>query len=243
MRTHLSNNFITIAHTVGKIKWLKRLLSPINNWYVRRIRENRNKLFCENGISIFKELDELLIKHHIRYSVTYGTLLGAVREGGPISHDYDFDICLWQYDDSMREILESNGFILTRRFLVDEGRSGREETYSKNGIDIDFFYIYSDDNYPSYSCCFKPIDGCITFNQSMKEFGYICVRRLQIPISEKLVRLPFGEIEVNAMRNYIEFLETCYGKDYMIPDSNYQPIDGDNVRFLWEDKKGIACKL
>ncbi len=244
MRTHV-NPFIRVwGRKIGKIKWLKKILQPIKDWYFAKIDANRNQMFLVNGIQVFKELDFLLRKFNIDYSVTYGSLLGTIREKGPIPHDLDFDICLWasDYNQTMQTMLESNGFKLLRRLLVDDGKSGREETYSKNGVDIDFFYIYEDSNYPSYSCCFEPVDECATFEDSIKKFGYIYVRRLQIPISKTLIRLPFGDIEVNVMDNYDEFLRVCYGPSYMIPDPNYKPIDGDNVRFRWTIKKGVIGK-
>ncbi len=244
MRTHVSPFIRVWGRRVAKVKWLKIVLQPFKDWYFNKIDANRNKVFLEKGILVLEELDSLLRANHINYSVTYGTLLGAVREKGPIAHDMDFDICLWasEYDEAMQKILESKGFKLERRLLVDDGKTGREETYSKDGVDIDFFYVYSDSDYPSYSCCFEPIEECATFEDSMRKFGYFYVRRLQIPISKTLIRLPFGRIEVNVMNNYEEFLRVCYGDGYMIPDPSYRPIDGDDVRFRWASKRGVIIE-
>ncbi len=242
MRTHVDPKFMMVAHKVGKIKWLKSVLKPFKKIYINRIVKNRNRLFLKNGIAVFKELDELLRKYNINYSVTYGTLLGAIREKSPIRHDCDFDICIWAADfsNNIQTLLELNGFKLFRRILVEDGKLGREETYSKKGVDVDFFYVYSDESYPSYSCCFTGVEGSLNFEDSMKKHGFLLVRRLQIPISKKLIRIPFADIEVNAMSNYLEFLEVCYGKNFMTPDSTYQPIDGDSIRFIWNDKRGVV---
>lgn len=49
-------------------------------------------------IEILKYIDEFCIKNKLRYSIAYGTLLGAVRHGGFIPWDDDLDICMPRTD-------------------------------------------------------------------------------------------------------------------------------------------------
>ncbi len=247
MRTTISPNLLLFLYRIAQIKWLRPILHPaikLFNRYTEKLKSNRNLIFVKNGIPVLKELDEILTQNQIRYSITYGSLLGAIRDGAPIKHDLDFDICMWanEYSADLQHMLQNHAFKLKRRILVDNGASGREETYHKNGVDIDFFYIYSDADSSTYSCCFKAFPDCVTFENSMKTYGYLQVRRLQIPVSSTTIRVPFANIEVSAMDNYEEFLKICYGPDYMTPDPNYRPMDGDNIRFLWTEKKGILYK-
>lgn len=189
-------HILDIVHGVARLKLVKLLLKPLKRYISHKYAIKKNALFIANGERVFKELDKLLVENDIRYSVTYGTLLGAVREHGPIPHDMDYDICIWadDYSPKIQTLLSNNGFLLRRRFLVDDGKSGREETYEKDGVSIDFFYIFGDENYPTYSCCFKRLDSCGTITESVRKFGYVVVRRLQIPVSKSVVRMHFGSI-------------------------------------------------
>ncbi|MDD6988281.1 phosphorylcholine transferase LicD [Ruminococcus sp.] len=49
-------------------------------------------------VEILKYIDEFCIKNELRYSIAYGTILGAVRHGGFIPWDDDLDICMPRED-------------------------------------------------------------------------------------------------------------------------------------------------
>lgn len=239
MKTRIDDKYMILMHRVGKIKLLKKLLRIPRDWMLRKVANNRISYFKKNGLKVFKTFIETLDENKIPYSVFYGTLLGAVRDKGPISHDYDFDICIWaeDYSPKLKRCLELNGFKRTRQMLVDDGKSGREETYQRDGVDIDIFYIFKDQEYPSYTCEFFVKEGSCSFTDSMRNGGLV-VRRYQIPISRSLISLNFDDFKVKAISNYHEFLKICYGDDYMIPNPNFEPYDIENIRFIWENKRG-----
>lgn len=59
---------------------------------------------------LLRVLDEALTEAGIPYAVAEGTLLGAVRHGGPIPHDDDVDVVVAEGDmDRMRQALEGVG--------------------------------------------------------------------------------------------------------------------------------------
>lgn len=45
-------------------------------------------------MDMLAEMDKFCKKHHLRYSLAYGTLLGAVREKGFIPWDDDMDVMM-----------------------------------------------------------------------------------------------------------------------------------------------------
>ncbi len=242
MRTKVDHRLAEFSKKLGRIKWIKTLLNPFYNFYLSRIEANRRKLFLNNGVEVLKEFDRLLVDNGIGYSVFFGTLLGAVREKGFIRHDLDIDTCVWADGldmEAFHRLLEANGFVWQRAFLIDGGRLGKEETFSKNGVDIDIFFICSDAVCSSYVCCFKRVEGCTTLEESMEKYGYVVTRRLDMPVSGEVVRMPFESIEVNAISNSSEFLSICYGKDYMTPNSGYVPVYEKKVRYDWDAVRAV----
>lgn len=241
MITRRSELIIRIASKLSKIPGAKIILKPVNLLYLKFLNYNRNRAFKLKGLSVLKEFDELMLKNGIHYAVFAGTLLGAIREGGLLKHDLDLDTMMFNedYSSKTRELLEQAGFKLLHQFEVENGRIGREETYIKNDVSIDIYFIYKDDEFPTYQCDFWAERGALSMYDSMKKFGYVNVRRLEFPVSHKVKRVPFENIEVNIPYNAEEWLTYRYGKDYMIPDTHFRD-KGDNPNiFFWKDKKGI----
>lgn len=227
MRTHISNRLRIIAHFVGKCKIIKRILWPAYKRYLNAINQNRLHCMRYNGERILGEFDKALTSNGIPYYVMFGTLLGAIREKGFIKHDFDIDTCIWEkdYNGKIRSVLESNGFKRVRHFLVENGTLGREETYTKEGVDIDIFYIFNDVNNGPYTCDFTSYTPDIDLHQSMNLYGKVASRRLYLPFTYTFERAPFENIEVNIPNNSHNLLETRYGTNYMIPDPSFRFTD------------------
>lgn len=241
MRTKVSPKLMEIAHQVARIPGMKPLLKPMYYLYKDRIKKNRNQIFQKKALEIFREFDKILVKNAVHYSAFAGTLLGAVREKGFIKHDCDIDICIWyrDYSPKIQQILENGGFKLTRRFEVASGSKASEETYHKDGIDVDIFYIYSDENYPSYQCDFGCVDGTASHQESMEKYGHVKVRRIEFPISYEVIRAPFENIEINIISNADEWLKARYGSDYMIPNPKFHDMGNNPKMFDWKEAKAI----
>lgn len=241
MRTRVSPKFRELAVKVGGLPFMKKILRPAYTWYINRVNMNRNRLFCEHGLEVLKEFDELMVSNNIIYSVFAGTLLGAVREKGFLKHDLDVDTVMFNKDYSLntQRVLEDAGFDLIHCYLIDDGLKGREETYEKNGVSIDIFYVFEDKDFPTYQCDFHGEEGSSSHEDSMKKFGYVCSRRIEFPVSHNVIRIPFETIEVNAIENADEWLRCRYGDSYMTPDPSFRD-KGDNPHiFEWKEVKAI----
>ena len=68
----------------------------------------------------------------------------------------------------------------------------------------------------------------------MKKHGGLIPKRIEIPVTDKIIRSKFESIEVNVPENYNGILEVFYGKNYMTPDPNYVPPT--EHRYIWTEK-------
>ena len=102
----------------------------------------------------------ILEKHNIPYSIAYGTLLGAVRHGGFIPWDDDFDI--WLFDDTYDEAIEYLRAELPEDMFLEDEKSEpmyfhgwahikdlrsetvrqkyvQDQAYKHNGLNVDLY--------------------------------------------------------------------------------------------------------
>lgn len=232
------------AWAASHLSFLKIFLSPLYQRYLSMLNRHRNSLFRQNGMKVLKQFDECLTRNGFQYTLAFGSMLGAVREHGFISHDLDMDVAMWieDYTPRLRKCLKEYGFKLFHELTVDEGKSGREETYELNGVTIDIFYIYpAMDQYP-YCCDFVGHEDVPAFSDSMKKYGYIIARRLQLPWKKELQRVPFGDAMLPIPVNAHEILSFRYGEDYMTPNPDWHYTDANKYTTVWEEKKGIMKK-
>ncbi len=225
------------ANKVAQITFIKKIFQPT---YQKFKNHRKAKVRCKMrqfGLEVLKDFDECLSSNNYEYSLAYGSMLGAVREKGFIKHDLDIDVYMWaeDYSENLEVLLKQNGFKLVHRFLVEDGTLGREETYCKNGVDIDIFYLYpAIDMYP-YACAFSPLAGTVTWKQSQEKYGRVEVTRWQAPVTREYVRMKFETLTLNVSNNWDEILKYTYGDDYLIPDVNNHGINSNSV--LWEGVK------
>ena len=184
-------NIITkIAIFLSQFKWAKKFLKPIyTKFYVEYLQKKVNKNFLNHGVEVLSKFDMLMKEYNINYSLTFGTLLGAIREKGFIKHDFDIDIAVWYDTDYqiIENILLQNGFKLQRRIVVDNGISGREETYIYQNISIDLFYFYPYNDKLMYCNVFLLFEGCKSWEESIRKYGGALPLKLILPL-EKTVK-------------------------------------------------------
>lgn len=243
MKITLSPAVIKLANMAAKIPGIKRILKPWYYKYKDRINRNRNMQFHKNGMKVLELFDKVMTENNIPYTVFAGTLLGTVREKGFISNDLDIDTAIFYCDrpDNISQLLASSGFKLLHKFTIGNGIRGMEETYVKDDVTLDIFYIYIDAHGGTYQCDFYPEKDAVTWEDSMKKYGYVKARRLEFPVSHAFVRLPFANISVSAISNYSQWLSCRYGTSYMIPDPNFHDV-GTNPYIIIEWSEAVYEK-
>ena len=97
--------------------------------------------FREKAHLDIRDIDEVLTANGIEYFLTAGTMLGAVRDGDFIEHDFDIDLCSMGFPEEIKRIMIQRDFKL-KGFVVmlDEGaNSGRLKLDRNVKTDIHFF--------------------------------------------------------------------------------------------------------
>lgn len=225
---------------------IRKALAPVIKYYreykLGQERKRMKVLFNSYGIEALKKFDECMTTNGYKYTLMVGTLLGAIREKGFIKHDLDIDTAMWisDFDPSLYDILEKAGFKRKFSYSVDDDRLGKEDSFIYKGINIDIFYFYpAIDKYP-YFCdfvTFPEYKGTGGYAGCADEFGGLLPRRLQMPYSNKTVRVPFeGTLMLPVPDNANELLEFRYGKDYMIPNPQWSMLDKNSYTTEWVGK-------
>lgn len=228
-----------IYSIVSRSDYLKSLFKKLYTGVVeKRENDSRNAIFKDNAIQVLKEFTDCLDSNRIEYTLAFGSLLGAVREKGFIQHDLDIDITIWYENNEsfIQECLKQAGFLMTHSFSVDKNASGREETYEKQGVSIDVFYIYNAINQYPYCCDFVKFPDTVDWTMSIYKHGGLLPRRIELPWTKERIRTEFESLSLYIPRNANELLEMRYGSDYLIPNPNWtNKLDHPHI-VTWTDK-------
>lgn len=156
-----------------------------------------NRDIAKENLFLFKEI---LDKSNVKFMLAYGTLLGAIREGNFIEHDFDTDfIVLEEHRASFLDLLfefSDNGFVVGR-YENDILSLIRKGEY----IDVYFFR--------KYLLIYRKIDIYCTYSRFL----------------EKTSTYNFlGEI-FSIPQDFEGYLEHYYGRNWRSPIPNLHGLD------------------
>lgn len=230
-------------------KILRKIFAPlyhkIHNDNSVEVESEMKEQLHKNGLEVLKTFDRIMTQHGFKYSLAFGTMLGAVREKGFIKHDADIDVFMWieDYTPLIKECLLQHGFTISHTFSVENGILGKEDTIEYEGVQIDIFYIYpplEGRTYP-YCCDFIVHRDCLSREHSVRKYGGLLPRRIEVPISHDVIRVPFETLTLPVLANAHEFLSFRYGSDYMTPNPNW--VNGSNEYIIpWVGKVAEYCE-
>lgn len=227
-----------LFHPFTSIPGVRKVFGPLYRTLIfNPVRKREIKKFQKNALNVLTEFDRICKECGINYCLFWGSLIGAVREHGFIPHDFDIDVAIWKYNYSLefKQALLKAGFIHKHRFLIDDGESGMEDTFEKEGVAIDIFYFYKDNNNRSYCTSFDYMDDCITWEECIKKFGNVKIYRFYFDLPSTFEYVSFDKIKLPIPHNYDSILRQYYGDSYMIPDPNWG--GGEPEENFWADKK------
>ena len=209
------------------------IFGPITRHRERVEKAQKAAYFHAHALEALKAFVDCMEAGGFKYTLAFGSILGAIREHGFIKHDIDIDTSMW-IDDFSPEVvtaLEKAGFTWLFCNLVDDGRLGREDTFEYNGVRIDIFYFYpAIDTYPY----------CCDFVLRKEEKGKFMARRIEVPYKRERKKTHFEGIEVYIPENAEEICQFRYGPNYMTPDPSWNWVNELKHLVEWKDKLDVT---
>lgn len=194
----------------------KAIFGPVTRYKERQMIARKQRVFQENAHEVLRLFVNCMEEQEVKYTLAFGSILGAIREHGFIKYDLDIDTAMWidDFKPQMVDALERAGFTWLFSHKVDDGRLGREDTFEYLGVKIDVFYFYPAFDKLPYCCDFVHEQG-MNSHQRLP-------RRVEIPFSRERRKVSFEGMEVFVPENAEQFCEFRYGTDYMTPDPNWR---------------------
>lgn len=217
-----------------KFKIRKKIL--YNSYVISIYKLYKKILFKLLGSIVLIQTVRLFNFSNINYFLTSGTLLGLIREGNLLKHDIDIDFGIdpseLNRQGIITNLLKNAGFKHKASWYIDSRLV--EQSFSKYGVKIDIFYYLEDENFYYHFAFFRTQTMIYKDNifDSVK-FNYGKVKKkIYINYKKNLVRIP---------ENYEFHLETNYGVNWHIKDTNYNYTKAPNAQIT--DKLGLYVKI
>lgn len=176
-------------------------------------------------VSQLVECGKLAGIHHAQF-IGYGTMLGHIREGGPIGHDSDTDMCILSdkitAEQEMRYYDEINKMGLfgarrktkkrldTNRYLWISVRESKKKCKSCNWFQqkIEGYYYHSKGD-----AWIKKLGPRL---KPPVESGEAIMKGVRAELMEDLIPIDFCGVQTNIPRRYGELLDVWY-PDWAVP--------------------------
>ncbi len=215
-------DIFSVIGNILPVKVKSRIKKIFKKAYAKRkekLIDKRRKHYHQYALEALTKFDECMRKNGFKYTLAYGTLLGAIREHGFIKHDLDMDTWMFIEDDNENIVpeLKKYGFNLLYHYSVDNDKYGKEYTFDYKGCHVDIFFIY------------PPVDKlpyCTDYvwSEGMRKHERL-PRRLELPISKEIRLEMFEDLMLPIPANAEQLCEFRYGKDYMTPNPQWDCIE------------------
>ncbi len=174
-------------------------LSIYKAWH-DELELRRLESMANGALNALDILHSIFEDKSIRYWLYAGTLLGFIRDGGPIIGDPDIDLGFWKKDMLLIEkAVVDNGFIKIHEFSFDG--IIYEQRYEYGGVGIDFFYFCRDDD----------IEYTYQFNRKVTSFYPVKEEHFDNEFSNIVERNFSGHV-YKIPNDYERILENTYGE-------------------------------
>lgn len=224
---------------IKRNKTIKRVYDALFKARRAQQEEDRKRAaLATQGVSMVGDLEEILRKTPFTYFITYGNLLGLVREGQFLAHDNDLDYGICTNDgmawEELEDYLAEGGFVKTRQFLIDG--EVNEQTYRRGELTVDFFG-YKNNEQESVWCGFFRKDDYIyddRYDMHVLESHFAPINAVH--------RVEYNGVMMTVPTDPEPFLESVYGPTWRVPDPTWIGGTGDNRVQLGKVGRLDPCK-
>lgn len=212
-----------IKRILKKNKCIKRKIDEHNRKKYEQSLLKREKIITEQGETIVKQIEAILRSSNLVYFATCGTLLGLIREKKLLKNDYDMDYGVLIKEQSdwniLKETLNTNGFKKIRDFVLD-GRITEETYRSEQGVEIDFFGHFIEDD----ELCFYSYDRLPDEDYPTDEDWTTYILKNGRYKGVKIITTEVGEVSVPEDAE--DYLTYNYNDNWRIPDPTFKANTG-----------------
>lgn len=176
------------------------------------------------GLETLQEANKACEETNTIMFPAFGTLLGAIRDKGFISYDYDLDVGVipGTTPEMIHEQMRKYGFILKKQTYIPEIENiVTEETYYRKNVGLDVFY-YFESGEDWYAYCPRKHEYK-DWKEANVTDGFP-VARSYVPKSE-FEKIDFLGIKITVPQKAHEWLKDIYSDSYMTPIKNWNPKD------------------
>jgi len=175
---------------------------------VRKVKHFwRSFILTFNGYKVIKMIDIVFAEEQIEYFFSYGTLLGFVRQGSIIKHDYDLDVIVLlntivRIQDIETKIRDLILVKFNKRIRFVNSNIFNVMSFFIMGVKVDISFFYPQiDNPRVYLVPFINKDGI----------------KADIKI-DTIIRVDFNKTKLSIPNNYIEIIEHLYGNNWHLKE-------------------------
>ena len=208
--------YLFVKALVNKYPFLKQL----NRWR-RRVRGAKERqAVSEYGAETAKNVVRILEQGGYEPILVFGTLLGAVREGRFMPHDFDLDFGVEINSDEewadLRHCLESGGYQIARQYSVKGIIT--EQAYLSHGFTFDIWGLMpiegSEERRAFYHCLLD--DGKYESDDDRS------VKYIDLPPIESRLYVDVDGVNLPIPNNAEEHLVRAYTEHWRVPDPSWK---------------------
>ncbi|ACV22264.1 LPS biosynthesis protein [Slackia heliotrinireducens] len=210
-------SYLRIKKIVNRYSVLKKM-----NTIRRRIRGSKGRKAVEqNGLKTASAVVSIMENSGFEPVLSFGTLLGAVREHDLIHGDNDIDLgIIVDYNDDetwrkVRSVLEEGGYQLLRQYSYSG--SITEQAYGADGFSFDVWgFLREPDGRHLRSFYHCRIDEGVYHSDRDRSIKYI-----DMPVFENRRYTKVGEYQLPVPINAEQMVAAVYGDDWQTPNPNF----------------------